>query len=427
MTSPWSQTIDPPAGTYTVEVQAFLVGAGSTYAAAAALGPLDGRESKQWTITYHGQCCEGNLASSGDMTYVLLPELLTGNDIKRSADGGLTWEKTYPPVDVSVPFGIEGDLRAWGDDVVFFGTQVADGVAAHSRDRGATWTMTQIPVAFAANDQAWEYLGPIQYCPLQTVPYVLAGWYRIGSVALFSCDGGLTWPIQTPLPGANGSGPAHVVCSETAREGLPAGDTRIADDRFALMKSGRYGGFGTDGRFYWTQVSGSELFVCRSETFGAVWEGIRHPLPAGTPEGLPVTNLAFDQNGTLYVLHADKLYVSFDQGESFRWVHTLPRWGNDTSVGDGGSAQYFVVDDGTIHVGLKEASPDGASRIWYLRGKHVDTERPGWKAEHVDTIGAVRLDFMQITVDGNGIPTLGYTTPPDFTLGVTTASRRSPL
>ncbi len=83
-----------------------------------------------------------------------------------------------------------------------------------------------------------------------------------------------------------------------------------------------------------------------------------------------MTNLAFDQRGTLYVLHADRLYISFDQGESFRFVHALPKWGNDPSVGDGGSAQFFVVDGGTIHIGLKEASPDGASRIWYLRGKH---------------------------------------------------------
>ncbi|MGH9360936.1 MAG: hypothetical protein ACRD2T_03405 [Thermoanaerobaculia bacterium] len=418
--------IDPPAGTYTVEVQAFLVATGSTYQGAATLGPLAGRESNKWTITYHGECCEGNLASSGSMSYVLLPELLTGNDIKRSADGGLTWEKTYPLADLSVPFGIEGDLRAYGDDVVFFGTELTHGVAARSTDRGGTWTVVQIPVAFAANDQAWQYLGPIDYCPLQTVPYALAGWYRIGSVALFSCDGGLTWPIQTPLPGANGSGPAHVVCEATAREGQPAGDTRVADSDFAKMKSGRHGGFGTDGRFYWTQVSDSELFVCRSGNFGATWEGIRHSLADGTPTGQPVTNLAFDQRGTLYVLHANKLYVSFDQGESFALIHTLPQWGNDPSVADG-AGQFFVVDNGTIHIGLKEASPDGASRVFYLRGKHVDTAHPGWKAEHVDTVGAVRLDFMQITVDGNGIPTLGYTTPPNFTLGVTTASRRSPL
>ncbi len=419
--------IDPAAGTYTVEVQAFLVAPGSTYQGAAALGPLTGKESSKWTITHHGECCEGNLAAAGPMTYLLLPELLTGNDIRRSADGGQTWETTYPPADVSVPFGVEGDLRAYGDDVVFFGTEVSHGVAARSEDRGATWTVVQIPVAFAANDQAWEYLGPLEVCPVQTVPYVLAGWYRIGSVALFSCDGGLTWPIQTPLPGANGSGPAHVVCETVARAGQPAGDTRIADARFATMKSGRHGGFGTDGRFYWSQVTESELFVCRSGDFGLTWEGIRHPLAAGAPAGIPVTNLAFDQRGTLYVLHADRLYVSFDQGESFRFAHPLPKWGNDPSVGDGGSAQFFVVDGGTIHVGLKEASPDGASRIWYLRGKHVDTAHPGWRAELVDTVGAVRLDFMQITVDGNGIPTLGYTTPPNFGKGVTTASRRSPL
>jgi len=30
---------------------------------------------------------------------------------------------------------------------------------------------------------------------------------------------------------------------------------------------------------------------------------------------------------------------------------------------------------------------------------------------------------MQIAVDGDGIPTIGYTTPPDFDKGTTTASR----
>ncbi len=30
---------------------------------------------------------------------------------------------------------------------------------------------------------------------------------------------------------------------------------------------------------------------------------------------------------------------------------------------------------------------------------------------------------MQIAVDGNGIPTIGYTTPPNFEKGVTAASR----
>lgn len=420
--------VDPPAGTYRVEVQPFLVASGSTYDGAAVMetvadpGTLPKLKSS-WDITYHGECCEGNLAAEGDVTYVLLPVLLTGNKIRRSLDGGQTWETTYPLVDISVPFGIEGDLRAFGDDVVFFGTELTHGVAAVSDDRGESWTVTQIPVAFAANDQAWLYMGPgIEACPVQTKPYVLTGWYRIGSVALFSCDGGLTWPIQTPLAGANGDGPVHVVCQTTAHDPGPVSDTRVADANFKRMKSGRHGGWGTDARFYWSEVSGGDLFVCKTGDFGVTWEGIRHPLAAGTPAGVPVTALAFDDRGTLYVLHADKLYVSFDQGESFAFVHTLPRWGNDFSVGDPGSAQFFVVDRGTIHVAIKEAAGDGGD-IWYLRGKHVDTGHPKWKEELVDSVGAERLDFLQIAIDGNGIPTIGYTTPPNFDVGVTTASR----
>jgi hypothetical protein len=163
--------------------------------------PLLPAPSSHWNIRHHGQCCEGNLAAQGPSTYVLLPILLTGNQIWRSDDNGNTWTQKYPLAPASVPFGIEGDLNAFGNDVVFFGTEVAVGVAAHSSDRGENWTVVQIPVAFTANDQAWSYMGPFSVSPAQTAPYVMTGWYRIGSVALFSLDGGLTWPIQTPLPG----------------------------------------------------------------------------------------------------------------------------------------------------------------------------------------------------------------------------------
>jgi hypothetical protein len=378
-----------------------------------------------WNVITHGECCEGNLASSGPITYVLLPELITGNDIKRSLDGGQTWQKVYPPLDVSVPFGIEGDLRAFGDDVVFFGTELSHGVAAHSDNRGDTWTTVQIPVAFTVNDQAWLYLGPVSVCPVQTEPYVLTGWYRIGSVALFSCDGGLTWPIQTPLVGVNGDGPFHVVCAATARAPSPQGDTRIPDPNFARMKAGRHGGWGTDRKFYWSMVQDGSLFVCKTANFGATWEGVRHSLAAGTPAGHPVTTLAFDDEGTLFVLHANKLYVSFDPGESFAFVHTRPRGGDDPSVADG-AAEFFVANGGTVHIAIKEAAANGSGNIWYLRAKHADTAVPDWKEEFVNNVGSIRLDFMQITVDGNGIPTIGYTTPPNFDQGVTTSSRNTP-
>lgn len=395
------------------------------WALAAAAGFPEAASAGNWHTVRHGECCEGNLAGSGPATYVLLPELTTGNDILRSLDGGKTWQKVYPPVDVSVPYGIEGDLRAFGDDVIFFGTEVSHGVVAQSDDRGATWTVVPVPVAFAANDQAWTYLGPVDVCPVQTKPYVLTGWYRIGSVALFSCDGGLTWPIQTPLVGANGLGPVHPVCEAMAHGPASKGDTRIANPEFARMKAGRHGNWGTDGKFYWSVATADSLYVCKTADFGATWEGIRHPLAPGTPADQFVTTLAFDQRGTLFVLHANKLYVSFDQGESIRFVHTLPRWGDDGSVADG-AAGWFVADAGTVHLGIKEAGPDGTGTIWYLRGKHSDSSAVDWKEEQVDTVGSIRLDFMQIALDGNGIPTIGYTTPPNGSNGVTTSSRNVP-
>ena len=132
-----------------------------------------------------------------------------------------------------------------------------------------------------------------------------------------------------------------------------------------------------------------------------------------------VSHSAFDQNGTFYVLHGDKLYVSFNQGESFAFVHTIPRYGS-ARRSDPGSDQAFVVDCGTIHIGLLEDANNGNARVYYLRGSNVDTATPTWDEELVDEVGSVRLDFLYIVLDGNGIPTISYTTPGQE---VTTASR----
>jgi hypothetical protein len=389
--------------------------------------------SPNWTIKHHGTCCEGNLAAQGPSTYVLLPILVNGNIIERSDDGGQTWVQKYPPLPVSQPYGIEGDLNAWGDDIVFFGTEVTDGVCAHSDDRGQNWTVVQIPVAFPANDQAWAYLGPFSNmrpgAPLPTdEPYVLAGWYRIGSVALFSFDGGLTWPIQTPLVGDDGSGPDHIVCQQTAHAPTSPGDTRIPDTNFINHKGGRHGTWGTDRKFYWTQTSNGDvgppgnLYVCKTDNFGVTWTGIVHSIAAGPGSTDVVTYSGFDNNGTLYVLHGDKLYVSFNQGESFAFVHTLPRWANGEAAD--GANEFFVANCGIIHIGLIETGDAGSNNVWYLRGSHVDTASPTWDEELVDVVGNNRLDFMQIVINGNGIPTISYTTPGSE---VTTASRNAPM
>lgn len=64
----------------------------------------------------------------------------------------------------------------------------------------------------------------------------------------------------------------------------------------------------------------------------------------------------------------------------------------------------------------------------------MDTAKPAWDEELVDIVGDVRLDFMQIVLNGNGIPTLSYTTPdvepapsPAPLREVTTASRKTVL
>jgi hypothetical protein len=394
---------------------------GPNLGAAATPTPLT--VSPHWIIRHFGQCCEGNLAAQGPSTYVLLPILLTGNQIWRSDDNGVTWAEKYPPANASIPFGVEGDLQAFGNDINYFGTLVAQGVAAHSSDRGQTWTTVPIPVAFAANDQAWSYLGPFSLLPAQIAPYVLTGWYRIGSVALFSFDGGLTWPIQTPLPGVDGSGSMHVVCEQTAHAPTSPGDTRNPNADFVNHKAGHYGCWGTDREFYWTEPVSGNLYVCKTNNFGATWTGIKHPIVAGPGSGYVTSHSGFDNKGTLYVLHGDKLYVSFNQGEDFAFVHTLPRWGN-ALLSDSGADQFFVVNCGTIHIGLIEVGDNGNHNVWYLRGSNVDTASPTWDQELIDVVGNDRLDFMQIVINGNNIPTISYTAPG---VEVTTASRDAPL
>ena len=432
-------------GVFTVRAVYFSGNPGDQYRGTATVVPAVATtrppppKSSEWTIFYHGTCCEGNLGSEGPDTYVLLPELATGNDIRKSSDGGKTWTKKYPPVDASEPFGIEGDMQAFGDDVIYFGTELANGVTAHSDNRGESFIITQFPVPFVANDQAWAYLGPFgDIAPAavaQREPYVLAGWFRIGSVLIFSFDGGLTFPIQTPLVGNNGSGPIHVVCRDNSHAPNDVGDTRVRNDKFVKWKAGRHGTWGTDRQFYWTEPvpDSRELYVCKTNDFGANWVGIKHPIPAGPGDRHVITHSAFDGNGTLYVTHGDKLYVSFNQGESFAFVHTLPRFG-DAGRGDPGADQYFVIDNGTIHLTALEDAGEGNARVYYVRGTGVDTAKPIWQEELVDEVGAVRLDFMQIVVNGNGIPTMSYTTPnvspapsPRPPREVTTASRNTPL
>ena len=442
MTTSESAEIDPVVngtGVFTVHVVYFTGTAADQYHAVARVMTSDSvlppPTSPDWTINYHGTCCEGNLAAAGDNTYVLLPVLVNGNKIKRSTDGGQTWVQTYPPVNASVPYGIEGDMQAFGNDVIFFGTELADGVIAKSTDGGLTWSNFPVPLASAGNDQAWAYLGPLsgmrQPTPLPgDAPYVLAGWMRIGTALAFSFDGGQTWTNQTTLVGNNGDGPEHVACHQNAVDppAIDPGDTRVANALFARQKSGRHGSWGTDRKFYWTETVENVLYVCQTDDFitdppGVTWMGNKHPVSPGPSSDFVVTHSAFDNNGTFYVLHGNKLYVSFNQGKTFAFTHTLPRHG-DAGRSDSGSDQYFVVDCGTIHIGLLEDGGGGTGRVYYLRGSFVDTATPSWEDELVDVVNNVRLDFMYIVLNGNGIPTISYTTPGSE---ITTASRNSPM
>lgn len=400
-----------------------FVGKVTTFRAAAEPAPGSEPLSPFWNVRYHGTCCEGNMAAAGDSAYVLLPELVDGNDILKSSDGGLTWGKQYPPVDVSEPYGIEGDLQAIGNDVIFFGTLLHSGVVSKSVDKGATWTTLPIPVAFPANDQAWSYLGPFNSPACvqgQTAPYVLAGWYRIGSVVLFSCDGGLTWPVQTPL--VADADPLHVVCINNSHGPSDQGDRRIPNAGFANMKSGRFGAWGTDKQFYWTDTDEGSIYVCKTNDFGVSWTGVKHPIAPGPVADGFVSHAAFDDKGTLYVMHGDKIYVSFDQGESFKFTHVMPKYANVPGDAERGSDQFFVVKNGTVYLAVAETLDGGDVNIWYLKAEGADTATPAWTSELVDRTGPVRRDFVQIALDGVGNTYISYTTPGGE---VTTATRKN--
>src|ERR1700761_2072931 len=103
--------------TFTVHVGYFTGSAADEYHCQATVVPAfpppppAPARSKNWTINYHGECCEGNLSAAGGNTFVLLPVLVNGNKIKKSSDGGKTWVEKYPPAPTSVPFGIEGDMQ----------------------------------------------------------------------------------------------------------------------------------------------------------------------------------------------------------------------------------------------------------------------------------------------------------------------------
>jgi hypothetical protein len=89
--------------------------------------------STEWNIRYHGTCCERNLSTSGGDTYPLLPVLVQGNKSRKNSDGRRTWAEIYPPAPASFPYGIEGDMQAFGDDVIFFETELATAVVAHDQ------------------------------------------------------------------------------------------------------------------------------------------------------------------------------------------------------------------------------------------------------------------------------------------------------
>jgi hypothetical protein len=395
--------------------------------------PTPPPRSTDWTIKYHGTCCEGNLAAAGDNAFVLLPVLVTGNKILKSSNAGVTWTEKYPPVGASVPYGIEGDLQAYKNDVIYFGTELSDVVIARSEDFGETFTLLHSPIASGGNDQAWSYLGPLKGMRPNPGPiagdedYVLAGWMRIGTAAIFSFDGGRTFPIQTPLVGNNGSGPKHIVCQQNATPPNPnaPADTRVANSDFTKMKAGRHGAWGTDRKFYWSETTPESLYVCSTSDFGVNWQGVKHPLGTYPGSDFVVTHSAFDDKGTLYVLHGNRLYVSFNRGQTWAHTHTLPRYGNALRS-DKGADQYFVASCGTVHVAVMENAGNGAGRVYYLRGNNVDTASPTWDVELVDQVENERLDFMQIALNGNGIPVISYTTPPAG-VRVTTASRNAPL
>lgn len=367
-----------------------------------------------WRVVAIPGASEANLAGGPDRAYALSPQGLSQSlKIFRSLDDGATWPVVYPSG--AQYGGAEGDLRSFGNDVISFGMGVTAGISSLSEDGGTTW-ITSTFASASPGDQAWLYLGatpgPESLFPKK--PYTLAGWFRNGGVAVFSGDGGTTWPVSTPLAATSATGPVLGACEGNAHPPMSLGDIRIADPDYARSKAGLYGAWGPDARFYWSYHKPDEnaLYVCGTQNLGSVWNGVRHPVPDFDDEVVVLS--AIDDRGTLFVLIRDRLFVSFDRGSSFAFTHVLDVWGNHNAGVGNAPLQWFVADGGAIHLFAARTAPgcvpgDECMEFVYRKGAGADTAAISWSpVEVIATAGNANFHFVQISLDSNGLPSVSY-------------------
>lgn len=263
---------------------------------------------------------EAQLAMADDGTLFAA----TGTVIERSADGGQTW--THLP---GLPLGfqiasLEVSPNFVEDKTVVAGGNYASNQIIRSADGGETWEMV-----FDGNTIAGALdVGELAFSPNFAADRTLYAWLQYGGL-LRSTDGGDKWSLVAGDQGSEYYGQSLAVSPDGDRLYLGAlyghvlvlGSDRqrwlnlgenIPDDRTwstALT-------FSADG----TLFLGTDIGVYRSRDGGQTWSRASAGLPVPADEGTPqaVRALRFYGNRLYAALARGGLFVSDDQGQSWR-------------------------------------------------------------------------------------------------------------
>jgi hypothetical protein len=294
------------------------------------------------------------------------------------------------------PGGGDTDLAIDEQGVVYVADLwLGSATVMQSRDRGATWAVAQPFGGPLVEDRPWlaTFGGAsrdVSHPPARVT--VLAKVPPVGIVASTSLDGGLTFPYQSVVAtwedrGVTPITPMNPGC--TCPPGVPA-VTR-------------------DGVILEPMSTAEGLAVYRSPD-GTTWEG--HVAVPGvgwraTDNMFPA--LAVDGEDRAYLIYSDRGNVSVAVGDD---VGTA--WSAPVQLSEGTARLPYIAAHGT-----------GAHAVWYEEGAEgtwrvavAQTRDAGatWTRQvlpapvHEGFLGRELLDFLSVTVDGDGWAHLAFAT-----------------